>query len=90
MDNVHEQLNDAQDRVERGLTSEEKDDVHNYESLRKRFWVQVAMTATVTTFCITMIAVEGKEGVYLPILTGLVGYWLPAPDSRIRRSSALK
>jgi hypothetical protein len=68
------------------MTTSEMDNKHNYDSLRKRFWVQVAMTATVTTFCITMIATEGHEGVYLPILTGLMGFWLPAPDSRIRRS----
>lgn len=67
------------------ITTSEMDDKHNYDSLRKRFWVQVALTTTITTFCITMIATEGREGVYLPILTGLIGYWLPAPDSRIRR-----
>ena len=61
------------------------DDRHNYTSLWYRFWVQVGLTSTVSAFCITMMAVNGKEGVYLPVLTGIMGYWLPSPDSRVKR-----
>lgn len=64
------------------------DDAHNYDSLRKRFWVQVALTGMMSSFCITMIAInKNKEGIYLPVLTGLLGYWLPSPDSRVKRKS---
>ena len=61
------------------------DDKHNYSSLWYRFWVQVGLTSTVSAFCITMMAVNGKEGIYLPVLTGIMGYWLPSPDSRVKR-----
>lgn len=62
------------------------DDNHNYSSLKYRFWVQVGITSTVSAFCITMMATNNdKEGIYLPVLTGIMGYWLPAPDSRVKR-----
>ena len=42
------------------------DDAHNYDSLRKRFWVQVGLTGMMSAFCITMIAInKNKEGIYL-------------------------
>ncbi len=66
------------------------DDAHNYASLNKRFYMQVAMTATVTALCITMIAVRGQEGIYLPILSGLIGAWLPSPDPRVKRPTIAK
>ena len=68
-------------------SSQEKDDDHNYKSLKWRFFVQVGMTATVSAFCITMMSVNGKEGIYLPVLTGMLGYWLPSPDFRVKRSA---
>lgn len=82
--------------IETGLLTNNKnvehspDDCHNYDSLRKRFWVQVIMTGAMTAFCITMLSINNdkrnnKEGVYLPVLTGLIGYWLPAPDARVKR-----
>lgn len=62
------------------------EDQHNYNSLKYRFWVQVGITSAVSAFCITMMATNNdKEGVYLPVLTGIMGYWLPAPDSRVKR-----
>jgi hypothetical protein len=62
------------------------DDEHNYNSLRYRFWVQVGVTSAVSAFCITMMATNSdKEGIYLPVLTGIMGYWLPSPDSRVKR-----
>ncbi|AGE55568.1 hypothetical protein ATCVMN08101_205L [Acanthocystis turfacea Chlorella virus MN0810.1] len=70
-----------------GKSCKERDDDHNYNSLKWRFFVQVGMTATVSSFCITMMAVNGKEGIYLPVLTGILGYWLPSPDFRVKRVS---
>ena len=62
------------------------EDEHNYSSLRYRFWVQVGITSAVSVFCITMMATNSdKEGIYLPVLTGIMGYWLPSPDSRVKR-----
>lgn len=62
------------------------DDDHNYNSLTYRFWVQVGITSAVSVFCITMMATNSdKEGIYLPVLTGIMGYWLPSPDSRVKR-----
>ena len=61
------------------------DDTHNYNSLKYRFWMQAGLTSAVSIFCITMMAVNGKEGIYLPVLTGIVGYWLPSPDARVKR-----
>ena len=63
-----------------------REDEHNYKSLERRFWVQVGITTAVSAFCITMMAANSNmEGVYLPVLTGIMGYWLPAPDSRVKR-----
>jgi hypothetical protein len=63
------------------------DDRHNYNSLWYRFWVQVGVTSAVSAFCITMMATNSdKEGIYLPVLTGIMGYWLPAPDSSVKRT----
>ncbi|AGE57565.1 hypothetical protein ATCVNTS1_190L [Acanthocystis turfacea Chlorella virus NTS-1] len=63
-----------------------REDEHNYNSLKYRFWVQVGITSVVSAFCITMMATNNdKEGIYLPVLTGIMGYWLPAPDSRVKR-----
>lgn len=45
-----------------------------------RFAVQVAISGTVTAFTIAMLAVGKPEGVYFPVLTGILGYWLPAPE----------
>lgn len=62
------------------------DDLHDYQVLKSRFYMQALMSGTVTAFCIIMMAVNGKEGIYLPVLTGILGYWLPSPDPRVTRS----
>jgi hypothetical protein len=33
----------------------------------------------VVAFCATMLAAGKAEGVYLPVLAGVVGYWMPSP-----------
>jgi hypothetical protein len=68
-------------------------DRRNHQSRMMRFIVQVGITGTVTAFTITMLAMGKPEGVYLPVLTGILGYWLPAPEYsklRIPRPSVLK
>jgi hypothetical protein len=61
-------------------------DRRNHHSRMTRFAVQVGISGTVLAFTITMLALGKPEGVYLPVLTGILGYWLPAPDSSKLRS----
>ena len=55
-------------------------DRRNHHSRMMRFVVQVAITGTITAFTMSMLAIGKPEGVYLPVLTGILGYWLPAPE----------
>lgn len=64
-------------------------DRRNYNGRTSKFIVQVALTTGISAFAITMLSLGKPEGVYLPVLTGLIGYWLPSPDtSQLRRSTA--
>lgn len=55
-------------------------DRRNHHSRMMRFAVQVGISGTITAFTIAMLAIGKPEGVYLPVLTGILGYWLPAPE----------
>lgn len=44
------------------------------------FYVQTGISLTVITFCIAMLAAGYDTGTYLPVLSGIVGYWLPSPN----------
>ena len=60
-------------------------DRRNHQSRMMRFIVQVAITGTITAFTVSMLVIGKPEGVYLPVLTGILGYWLPAPEySKLR------
>lgn len=43
------------------------------------FAVQTFVTTVVLTFCIGMLARGADPGVYLPVLTGITGFWFPSP-----------
>lgn len=43
------------------------------------FAVQVALTATVVALSVVQLARGEPAQVWLPVLTSLTGYWLPAP-----------
>lgn len=43
------------------------------------FAVQSFVTTLVLTFCIGMLARGADPGVYLPVLTGITGFWFPSP-----------
>jgi len=62
-------------------------DKDNARSRYVKFVIQVIVSAGVTIFCMTMISVrtgldndQKVEGIYLPIISGILGYWLPNPD----------
>ena len=46
------------------------------------FGMQAGMSVMVAVFSISMLASGRAESVYLPVLTSIVGYWLPAPRYR--------
>ena len=55
-------------------------DRRNHSSRLGRFAVQVAVSGSVSAFAMGMLIAGGDAGVYLPVLTAILGYWLPAPD----------
>ena len=48
-------------------------------SLSLRFDMREVLSLLVVGLCATMLAVGRAEGVYLPVLAGVVGYWMPCP-----------
>lgn len=47
------------------------------------FEVRVAMSASVLIFSMGMLATRrGDPGVYLPVITSIIGYWAPAPKKK--------
>ena len=45
---------------------------------------QVSLSLIMVTFCIAMISINNtaeSRSVYLPILTSIIGVWLPQPQS---------
>jgi hypothetical protein len=62
------------------------DDKRNHMSRMCNFAAQALLSVGVTIFCMTMIGIKGedgkdnKEGFYLPVITGILGYWLPNPS----------
>lgn len=45
-----------------------------------KFSAQMCISLTVLIFAIFMLALgDGKTEVYLPVITGIVAYWLPQP-----------
>lgn len=46
-----------------------------------RFGMQAAVSLAGMAFSAAMIGTrDGVEGVYLPIITGIIGFWLPSPS----------
>lgn len=43
------------------------------------FFTQVGVTASIITFCIAMLVKGESASIYLPVLTGISGWWLPSP-----------
>ena len=45
------------------------------------FAMQIVMSLSVGVFCMVEAANGKKTEIFLPVLTGILGYWLPAPNS---------
>ena len=45
-----------------------------------KYIVQVCFSASVAVFSMTMLATGSPVEIYLPVVTGIVGYWLPQPS----------
>lgn len=45
------------------------------------FAVQTFFSFIGVTFSIIMLSVGKDPSIYLPILTGIIGYWVPSPGS---------
>lgn len=56
------------------------------------FPAQMLISSWTLAFAMYMLAVGKDAGVYLPIVTGIMGYWLPQPravSTRFRTSAAI-
>ncbi len=47
-----------------------------------RFFTQTSISVAVLLFCMGMLINGEKTEIYLPVLTGMVGYWLPQPSAK--------
>lgn len=54
------------------------------------FSVQILVSATVMFFSIAQLAKGEPTDIYLPVLTGVMGYWLPAPRSKTTEAKAIE
>lgn len=51
-----------------------------------KFALQAVFSFVVAIFVMVMLARGAEVGVYLPVLTGIVGYWLPNPSLHRKRT----
>lgn len=49
------------------------------------FIAQTAFSAIGVLFSISMLATGNDASIYLPILTGIIGYWVPSPGSTFQK-----
>ena len=47
-----------------------------------RFFTQTSVSIAVMGFCMGLLIRGEKTEIYLPVLTGIVGYWLPQPSAK--------
>jgi len=65
-------------------------DRRDYKSRVCRFGFQAIISGSVSAFAMGMLISGHDAGVYLPILTGIIGYWLPSPDFSKQNLKKLK
>lgn len=57
----------------------------NFDHEITEFEVRVAMSASVLMFSMAMLATRrGDPGMYLPMITGIISYWTPAPQKKAK------
>ena len=55
----------------------------NFDCELTEFEIQVAMSASVMLFSMGMLATRrGDPGMYLPLITSVIGYWTPSPTKK--------
>ena len=52
------------------------------------FAAQVSISSTTLLFSMFMLHKGKDAGVYLPMISGIVGYWLPSPHQNKNTSTA--
>lgn len=52
-----------------------------------KFFIQVIVSLMVMIFSMVMIVMGKDTNVYIPILTGTLGYWMPQPSPKTGRIS---
>lgn len=50
-----------------------------------KFFVQVMVSLIVMIFSMTMIVLGKDTNVYIPIITGTLGYWMPQPSPKLKK-----
>lgn len=57
----------------------------NFDHEITEFEVRVVMSASVLMFSMAMLATRrGDPGMYLPMITGIISYWTPAPQKKAK------
>ena len=55
----------------------------NFDLELTEFEIRVAMSASVMLFSMGMLATRrGDPGMYLPLITSVIGYWTPSPTKK--------
>ena len=55
----------------------------NFDLELTEFEIRVAMSASVMLFSMMMLATRrGDPGMYLPLITSVIGYWTPSPTKK--------
>lgn len=55
----------------------------NFDLEITEFEIRVAMSASVLIFSMGMLATHrGDPGMYLPLITSVIGYWTPSPSKK--------
>jgi hypothetical protein len=50
------------------------------------FVTQVSISCSSLVFAMMMLYIGNDPGIYLPIITGIIGCWLPSPQHAVSRS----
>jgi hypothetical protein len=60
-----------------------KKEVRNFDWIVAEFEIRVVVSVSVLLFSMGMLATQrGDPGMYLPLLTSVLGYWTPSPTKK--------